>query len=139
MPVTIKCQRCGALTTPTESRLRRCDRRCNSCINADSKAYRERRKAEGRPVKSSRLVNVETRRAYQQQRYHSDDAERQKQIARAIARKSISRGRLHRQPCEVCGCLPVDAHHDDYSQPLAVRWLCPTHHRQHHAALRAAA
>lgn len=24
------------------------------------------------------------------------------------------------------------AHHDDYSKPLEVRWLCPSHHKLHH-------
>lgn len=42
-------------------------------------------------------------------------------------------GRLVSQPCEVCGQQKVDAHHDDYSKPLTVRWLCRLHHRAHHA------
>ena len=35
--------------------------------------------------------------------------------------------------CEICGNPKVDAHHDDYSRPRDVRWLCRAHHRQHHA------
>ena len=46
---------------------------------------------------------------------------------------AVKAGRLVRQPCEVCGALEVEAHHDDYSKPLDVRWLCPEHHRTHHA------
>ena len=41
-------------------------------------------------------------------------------------------GELVPQPCEVCGLEKVEAHHDDYSKPLDVRWLCRTHHRQWH-------
>jgi len=37
-------------------------------------------------------------------------------------------GRLQKQPCEVCGEKGVHAHHDDYSKPLKIRWLCPVHH-----------
>lgn len=49
----------------------------------------------------------------------------------AIAKRS---GVLVQQPCEVCGDPVTDAHHDDYSKPLDVRWLCKLHHRaQHHA------
>jgi hypothetical protein len=36
--------------------------------------------------------------------------------------------------CSTCGvsCTPV-AHHDDYGQPLNVRWLCRScHAKQHH-------
>lgn len=40
----------------------------------------------------------------------------------------IRAGRLIKKPCEVCGILKVEAHHDDYSKPLDVRWLCKKHH-----------
>lgn len=46
--------------------------------------------------------------------------------------KAIKRGDLVRQPCEVCGFPQAQAHHDDYSKPLDVRWLCPKHHNMHH-------
>ena len=44
----------------------------------------------------------------------------------------IKMGRLIRNPCEVCGELKVEAHHDDYHKPFEVRWLCPHHHREHY-------
>ena len=46
---------------------------------------------------------------------------------------ALRRGLLQRQPCEVCGEGPADGHHDDYTRPLVVRWLCRRHHQQHHA------
>lgn len=52
--------------------------------------------------------------------------------AHALVGKAIRRGELVRQPCEACGSTEVDAHHDDYSKPLDVRWLCRTHHKHHH-------
>ena len=48
----------------------------------------------------------------------------------------IKMGRLIRKPCEVCGELKVEAHHDDYSRPFDVRWLCGHHHREHHMMQR---
>jgi DNA-binding CsgD family transcriptional regulator len=45
---------------------------------------------------------------------------------------AIETGKLERQPCEVCGEEPADAHHDDYSKPLQVRWLCRKHHMEEH-------
>ena len=49
----------------------------------------------------------------------------------------IRSGKIKRQPCEVCGTLEnVDAHHDDYSKPQEVRWLCRAHHIAHHRNCR---
>lgn len=40
--------------------------------------------------------------------------------------------------CEVClfRIIGVHAHHDDYAQPLAVRWLCPRCHVAWHRIRR---
>lgn len=54
--------------------------------------------------------------------------------AHHAVQQEIRIGRLTRQPCEVCGAERVDAHHDDYSKPLDVRWLCRGHHLKHHRA-----
>lgn len=56
-----------------------------------------------------------------------------KRKAHGLVAYAVKTGVIKRQPCEVCGRLPADAHHDDYDQPLAVRWLCPQHHREWHA------
>lgn len=37
---------------------------------------------------------------------------------------------LPRKPCEVCGSVDVEAHHDDYKRPWTVRWLCKEHHEE---------
>jgi hypothetical protein len=57
-------------------------------------------------------------------------------VSRALAKGAITRG-----PCEVCGDVRTEAHHPNggYDLPLAVTWLCKTHHRGLHAALRRAA
>lgn len=45
-------------------------------------------------------------------------------------------GRLKRQPCEKCGAEDTQAHHEDYSKPLAVNWLCVPCHAAHHRSIR---
>ena len=50
----------------------------------------------------------------------------------------IRSGKIVKQPCEVCGTLEnVEAHHDDYSKPDDIRWLCRDHHRELHRILSA--
>lgn len=44
--------------------------------------------------------------------------------------ESAPHGRLVRKPCEACGSEKSQAHHDDYSKPLDVRWFCFKHHRE---------
>lgn len=47
-------------------------------------------------------------------------------------RDAIRQGKIQRQPCEICQKPNADGHHEDYSKPLEVRWLCKTHHAQEH-------
>ena len=60
---------------------------------------------------------------------------RDKTRAQAKARRAYLRGDLVRQACEICGTEDTHMHHDDYSKPLDVRWLCPTHHGEIHRKL----
>jgi hypothetical protein len=85
--------------------------------------------------KHARLMANPTRRLRRTERYRkypTDPALAHKWRARQIAHNAIKSGKLVRQPCEVCGAVQVEAHHDDYAKPLSVRWLCRPHHREHH-------
>jgi hypothetical protein len=52
--------------------------------------------------------------------------------ARQAVYKAVKSGKLIRLPCEICGSLKVQAHHEDHSKPLEVRWLCSRHHADRH-------
>ena len=61
---------------------------------------------------------------------------RDKERARAAVTNAIRAGKLARGKCEqddsgVCKGR-IEGHHDDYSRPLDVRWLCLRHHRRFH-------
>ena len=49
---------------------------------------------------------------------------------------AIQNGWLTPQPCEVCGKEKSQGHHEDYSKPLDVVWLCIRHHQDRHIHLR---
>jgi hypothetical protein len=45
--------------------------------------------------------------------------------------------KLELQPCEICGKTEdIERHHEDYSKPLEVRWLCKSHHLDIHRIFR---
>lgn len=48
---------------------------------------------------------------------------------------AVTSGKLQRAPCVICGAK-AQAHHEDYSKPLRVIWLCHSHHVERHVALR---
>lgn len=65
------------------------------------------------------------------------------QNAQTVAALAIRSGQLVRGECEFNKpwrpCVgTIQAHHDDYSRPLDVRWLCAFHHQNLHAEVRRA-
>ena len=54
--------------------------------------------------------------------------------ARTAATHAVEVGLLIKEPCSECGDPKSEAHHDDYSKALEVRWLCRKHHREFHRA-----
>ncbi len=48
--------------------------------------------------------------------------------ARQTLKHAVRTGRVAREPCQVCGAANSEGHHDDYSKPLEVKWLCRKHH-----------
>jgi hypothetical protein len=57
-----------------------------------------------------------------------------------IVSNAIRDGKLIRpETCSVPGCTAKPhAHHEDYTKPLEVEWLCPAHHSMHHKELKKA-
>lgn len=46
--------------------------------------------------------------------------------------RELRMGRISKEPCVDCGSMNVHAHHEDYSKPMSVIWLCAKHHKQRH-------
>lgn len=103
--------------------------KCKKCTKADVTRHREANVEQIREYDRTRHLASEKR----EQRRRWAKANPHKISAQKKAQRAIALGELTKQPCEACGEAKVDAHHDDYTKPLAVRWLCRRHHRQHHA------
>lgn len=93
-----------------------------------------------RDVRLNRRANrdyynkYDTKRYKELQRWPERDA--QKRRATAMVNIRVRRGTMIR-PAQCVECqrsdLPIEAHHDDYSRPLVVRWLCTSCHDNQHA------
>jgi ribosomal protein S27AE len=60
---------------------------------------------------------------------------REKLLAHKAVRRAIDSGRLTRpEECSACGATDreIHGHHEDYSEPLSVKWLCPRCHSAAH-------
>lgn len=55
-----------------------------------------------------------------------------KSKSREIYVRALNTGKLERLSCEICGDKKSEGHHEDYSLPLKVRWLCRKHHGEWH-------
>ncbi len=97
-----------------------------------------------RDVLEHRMANIDKIRAYDRGRGNRQSGEylseyRDKNPEKYNAHKAVSvaikNGTLVRSNCEKCRSIKAHAHHDDYSRPLDVRWLCAAHHRQYHISL----
>jgi hypothetical protein len=69
-------------------------------------------------------------------RFHEDAEYQKKVLCRKQTKKAIRSKVLLRMPCETCGEIKAEAHHDDYDQPFNVRWLCRKHHGDHHQSIK---
>jgi hypothetical protein len=136
---TKHCNTCGTVKPASDFGLRAASSdglaaKCKECQKAYDKnrakdPHRAQARKAYRQTERGKLVVREISR-----RYYASNPKKRK--ARMAVGNALRDGKLFRQPCEVCGNPTTEAHHEDYSQPLVVRWLCNTHHRQRHAEMR---
>jgi ribosomal protein S27AE len=44
----------------------------------------------------------------------------------------VQAGNIIKKPCAKCGSEKVHAHHEDYTKPFEILWLCAACHHAHH-------
>lgn len=84
--------------------------------------------------KGKDIAKQRERERRERERLQTDPKWQYEQKARQIVNNAVRDGRLLREDCEVgVDCEGrIEAHHDDYNEPLEVRWLCKRHHVEHH-------
>lgn len=104
--------------------------KCKSCTKKDVHNHRH-----FSPSREKILAYDRARGSRQNKEYLKEYRAKypNKYKAHSMVNRAIRAKKLFRLPCEVCGYEKTEAHHDDYSMPLNVRWLCSEHHKQWHA------
>lgn len=118
--------------------------KCKECTKSDVHAYRRKniealrrydrargddpkRKAARRRYRQT--ISAERMKAYKE-RWQAQNKE--KRAAHIAVGNAFRDGKLEKQPCERCGERLVQAHHEDYSRPFDITWLCRACHGQRH-------
>jgi len=102
--------------------------KCKECTRRDVRINRAKRLEYYRKYDTNRNKGSARRILHRIANKRRVQLHPEKRIAAQVVANAIREGKLIRQPCEVCGAAKVEAHHDDYFQPLNVRWLCSRHH-----------
>lgn len=118
----------GARRTCTCGKCRKCKDRIRKKAQYDAMTAGEKRAKAARRDPVKRLISQRRARAVQERR----NADKIK--ARKAVQHALRSGKLFKQPCERCPGQNWDAeaHHDDYTKPLEVKWLCNYHHKERH-------
>jgi ribosomal protein S27AE len=77
--------------------------------------------------------------AYKKMQRDRSPSDRQKYLARKRVEYHVKVGNIKKEPCARCGITKsVQAHHEDYSKPLDVIWLCAKDHKARHREMKEA-
>ena len=141
-----ECNTCG-VKLDGYNNYRSCRTKCKECTK--------------KAVRANRASNIEYYREFDRKRYHESDE--RKASARACADRARADGRtaqykkkyrennpekikartavsnalrdglLEKFPCVTCGETKSEGHHEDYTRPLEVVWMCRSCHCAYHA------
>jgi len=63
------------------------------------------------------------------------EANKDKRRASNKVLTALRNGSLTKEHCSVCGYPKASVHHEDYTNPLEVIWLCHLHHMERHSTM----
>ena len=116
--------------------------KCKKCAKKDVADRIKIKEKDFNWVLSERKRHRQKSRKYREEgkKYKKSDYKKwllqnpEKKKAHMEVKNALRSGRMHRHPCCICG-NKAHAHHEDYSKPLEVIWLCPKHHGERHVQI----
>lgn len=112
------------------------NRECQRCNKVKQLTEFPRHPISKRPIATCRDCMPQYRRGGKPEREYGRQWARNnqgKRLAHKAVEYALIRGDLVREPCKRCSSDGlVYAHHDDYTKPFDVIWLCPPCHFQRH-------
>lgn len=117
MSVCHKCKKESKILMKVGGSIKKPTMMCTACNTSRIRGYRKN-------PKYRESANKASRKAYRKHKV--------KWLARLKARYAVSKGIIIKpKKCEVCNLVKIlQGHHEDYSKPLEVIWLCWTCHAQ---------
>jgi len=108
--------------------------KCKACTKSDSTNHRNANLDRVREYDRERAKSPERRAALTAQAKRFRALNRAKYLAHNAVNNAVRDGRLIKPAeCSQCGDMTkIHGHHDDYSKPLKVRWLCAVCHSAWH-------
>lgn len=92
-------------------------------------AHKERMREQARKYRAENRERYREQWKKDNRTYRATEAGKLKNKARI---KRHDKG-IPSESCEVLNCNIIgESHHDDYTKPLEIRWLCKIHHEEHH-------
>ena len=128
------CTRCGETKQECDFQIRKASKdgltaSCKKCLSAYDKSRANDEKRVKARLLYSKTESGKAARTKANRKFRANNPK--KYLAHNMVNNAIRDGKMKREACEVCG-RKAHAHHDDYSFPLTVRWLCAYHHAQWH-------
>lgn len=121
--------------------------KCKSCVREAARKWRldhleyakEQDRSRGKDPRrvaenKKRAPKYKAKRKVYSERYWEKFPEKRR--AQIAVGNAVRDGKLKKMPCEACGKPKAHAHHEDYSQPLVVTWLCVKCHNEFHESER---
>jgi hypothetical protein len=108
-----------------DGHLGKCKECCKSQVVANRTAKIERYRQHDR----DRFQTSERKEVIKRARAKMKAEHPEKIKARQAVANALRDGRLTKEPCHLCGNENSEAHHEDYSRPLDVHWVCQDCHQ----------